>query len=54
MYFLFLFILVHPCDREDKEFCSDICNKKGEDYECACEPNKYKLAADGKTCEKGK
>ena len=59
---IFIFILlkfyhvslssVHPCDRKDKKFCDQVCNKNGTSHECSCNKG-YKFAADGKTCVEG-
>ena len=45
--------LVHPCDKEEKGGCSDICERKGDEAVCKCEEN-FKLTDDGKTCEESK
>ena len=53
-WFLFGFILVHPCDKADKGGCEQTCEKKGEEeYICSC-PVGYKLNDDGKKCDKSK
>ena len=44
--------LVHPCDRKEKA-CSQICNKKGDEYHCSCEED-FKLDSDNKTCTESK
>lgn len=48
----FLPYLVHPCDKASNGGCKQICNKKKEKYECACEDG-FVLAKDGKACNKG-
>ena len=47
------FIPVHPCDREGKAGCEQTCVKKGDEAVCKCGEG-YKLAEDGKKCEKCK
>lgn len=46
--------LVHPCDKLLKGGCEQQCNKEHDGFSCSCEPGKFKLAADGKTCDKSK
>ena len=46
-------ILVHPCDKENKGGCSQICNKKGDEALCACDEG-FELDTDGQTCNKSK
>lgn len=46
------FILVHSCDTDINAGCSDICNKKGDGFECACEAG-FELDSDKKTCVRG-
>ena len=47
------YLPVHPCDKETKGGCDQICNKDGDDAVCACNEPDYKLAEDGKSCDKG-
>ena len=42
-------VTVHPCERKDKPVCSQVCNKKADKYECACEDD-FQLLSDEKTC----
>ena len=42
-------ISVHPCDREDVNYCDQICTKKDKSYECSCNVD-YEFAADEWTC----
>ena len=44
---------VHPCDKETKGGCDQICNKDGDDAVCSCNEPDYKLGEDGKSCEEG-
>lgn len=44
--------LVHPCDETIKGGCSQICNKRKENYKCSCETG-FVLAKDKRTCTKG-
>ena len=44
--------LVHPCEKEEKGGCSDICKKNGLSVTCSC-PEEYELMEDKKTCKKG-
>ena len=44
--------LVHPCEKENKGGCSQICNKRKEKHECSCEVG-YVLTRDKRTCKKG-
>ena len=44
--------LVHPCDKEDNGGCQQKCEKDGDVGKCACQEG-FKLAGDGKNCEKG-
>ena len=46
------FIETHPCDKPNKGGCQQICSKKGDEAECECDEG-FKLAADGKSCDKG-
>ena len=47
--------LVHPCDREGKGGCEQVCNKDGVNAKCSCGPAEdFTLNADGKTCDKSK
>ena len=48
------FRLVHPCDKETKGGCSQICNKKGDEAQCACNDGYELDAQDGQTCNKSK
>ena len=51
LYWL-LFFVVHPCDTIGNAGCSQICNKKKQKYECACEEG-YVLGKDRRTCYTG-
>ena len=42
---------VHPCEKEDNGGCQHVCEKDGDDAKCSCHDG-FKLAADGKSCEK--
>lgn len=44
--------LVHPCDEENNGGCSQICNKKEEKHECACEAG-FVLGENQRVCNKG-
>ena len=44
---------VHPCDKEEKGGCSQICEKKGKEAACACKDGFF-LAEDTKTCKESK
>lgn len=51
------FVLVHPCDKESKGGCEQVCNKVGSKAECSCNEG-YVLEKDLngvelKTCKKG-
>ena len=52
--FIFLFLLnqVHPCDKEDKAGCEQVCEKKGTEAVCKCTEG-FELEADGKFCKEG-
>ena len=54
MNILSSFPLVHPCDKETKGGCDQICVKNGEKHTCACNAPEFKLGDDGKKCDKGK
>ena len=41
---------MHPCDQPDKGGCSDFCEKDGNNANCNCSKNGFKLDSDGKTC----
>ena len=47
-----IMVSVHPCDREDKFNCSQVCNKEGDEARCSCNVD-YELTSDGKTCKEG-
>ena len=47
-----LLSLVHPCDRKDKAFCDQVCNKNETSFECSCRDG-FKFGEDGKTCVEG-
>lgn len=50
IFFKFIFLLVHPCDRNDNGGCNQICNKDGDDVQCGCAAG-FKFADnDNKTC----
>ena len=45
---------IHPCDKETKGGCEQVCNKDGEKAKCSCDPKEdYKLEEDG-SCTKSK
>ena len=41
---------VHPCDKETKGGCDQVCNKDGEKAKCGC--NEGFRLVDETTCEK--
>ena len=45
-------LLVHPCDKENKGGCSQICMKRGQWHACLCKAG-FVLTKDNKTCIKG-
>ena len=47
------FFTVHPCDKDTKGGCDQICNKDGDDAVCACMKG-YETNDGGKTCTKSK
>ena len=50
----FSHIIVHPCDKESKGGCDQVCNKKNkEEASCACQPIDFSLNKDGKSCDPG-
>ena len=52
MWYFTDMLLVHPCDKETKGGCNQICNKRKEWYECSCESG-FVLGKDKKICNKG-
>ena len=43
---------MHPCDKDDKAGCEQVCNKKGDEALCGCEEG-YKVSEDdANKCEK--
>ena len=44
-------ISVHPCDKDSKGGCEQLCNKDGVNAKCSCNEG-YKLNADGVACDK--
>ena len=63
---MILSLPVHPCDQEENGGCSQKCVKNvqeeeeaedgedGDGYRCACDNDRFELAADGKTCKPSK
>ena len=52
---LILLFTVHPCEKEARGGCSEVCNRDGVEAICACtNPKTRRLKADNKTCEKSK
>ena len=51
--YIYLSLLVHPCDKDSNGGCSQECKKKGDDAVCACGDG-FILAKDGKACDRGK
>ena len=52
--YLSTFTPVHPCDKESKGGCEQVCNKDGVNAKCSCEPTEdFTLNKDGQTCDKG-
>ena len=45
-------VLVHPCDTASNGGCSQICNKRKNTYECACDDG-FIIGGDKRTCNKG-
>ena len=53
--FLIFFYTVHPCDKENKGGCEQVCNKDGKKPKCSCTPaTDYKLNDDGVSCDPSK
>ena len=47
-------ISVHPCDKDSKGGCEQLCNKDGVNAKCSCEPTEdFTLNKDAQTCDKG-
>ena len=46
-------ILVHPCDRDNKGGCEQVCEKDGAKAKCGCKEG-FEITDDGITCKKGK
>ncbi len=48
----FLICIVHPCDTVSQGGCTQLCKKRKQKYQCACEDG-FELGNDGKSCTKG-
>ena len=48
------FFPVHPCDKDTKGGCAQVCNKDGAGFFCSCEEGFKVSTQDEKLCEKGK
>ena len=45
---------VHPCDKDDKGGCEQVCEKKGEEAVCKCNEGFKPTEEDANKCEEGK